>query len=312
MTQDYAYYAVIKMIDRQLIIGPVYLEKKQRIYTYEAFCEEVLLLFYVCTGKKLNFQQLNTENYMTQELTENIKKEEQKHYFKYQENSQKHNPYSREVREMESIRRGNEEMLLKSLDEFFEGEYAVLSKKPLQAAKNLAIVGLAISARAAIEGGIPYEESFLMNDNYILMVDEAENIGEIEALVRRAKIEYTRKVKKIQSLKKGNATVEACKNAVFRKLHGKIVISDLADELGVSKEYLSTIFKETTGICLSDYIMKNKVTLARNMLIYSDYSISSIATYLGFSSQSHLGNVFKKYEHMTPKEYRNTYGNNFF
>jgi AraC-like DNA-binding protein len=89
------------------------------------------------------------------------------------------------------------------------------------------------------------------------------------------------------------------------------VISDLAQELGVSKEYLSAIFKETTGICLSDYIMKNKVALARNMLIYSEYSISSIASYLGFSSQSHFGKVFKKYEHMTPKEYRNTYGKKF-
>jgi hypothetical protein len=29
MTQDYAYYAVIKMTDRQLIVGPVYLEKKR-------------------------------------------------------------------------------------------------------------------------------------------------------------------------------------------------------------------------------------------------------------------------------------------
>ena len=40
------------------------------------------------------------------------------------------------------------------------------------------------------------------------------------------------------------------------------------------------------------------------MLTYSTYSYSRIASYLGYSSQSHMGAEFKKATGMTLKEYR--------
>ena len=50
------------------------------------------------------------------------------------------------------------------------------------------------------------------------------------------------------------------------------------------------------------------VSLTKNLLTYSPYSYIEIATYLGFSSQSHLGKVFKKYTDMTLRQYRERYG----
>jgi AraC-like DNA-binding protein len=50
--------------------------------------------------------------------------------------------------------------------------------------------------------------------------------------------------------------------------------------------------------------LREKVKLARNLLIYSEYSIENIGLYLGFSSQSHFGRVFKKYTGVTPNIYR--------
>ena len=44
------------------------------------------------------------------------------------------------------------------------------------------------------------------------------------------------------------------------------------------------------------------VSLTKNLLTYSPYSYIEIATYLGFSSQSHLGKVFKKYTDMTLRQ----------
>ena len=65
------------------------------------------------------------------------------------------------------------------------------------------------------------------------------------------------------------------------------------------------------NITLTDFILKEKVKLARNLLSYSPYSYIEIATYLGFSSQSHLGKVFKKYTGMTMRQYREKYERNF-
>ena len=59
---------------------------------------------------------------------------------------------------------------------------------------------------------------------------------------------------------------------------------------------------------LTDFILQEKVKLTKNLLTYSPYSYIEIATYLGFSSQSHLGKVFKKYTDMTLRQYRERYG----
>ena len=72
----------------------------------------------------------------------------------------------------------------------------------------------------------------------------------------------------------------------------------------MSHSYLTKKFKEYEGITIQQYIISEKLKAAANMLKYSDASISEIAEYLSFASQSHMGQYFKKAYQMTPKEYR--------
>lgn len=326
------YYAVIYCPPACYIIGPVNVEQQQ-IYRegmsvqnylarqhkmkclkipyceYEAFCQEILLLFYMLTGREISYKELNDKNFITEDLLASMKKKKSTLFFNYHECSRVHNPYSLEARTMEGIRKGDVERVKKSLDETFVREYGVLSKNALQSVKNLGIVGLALASRAAIEGGMPYEEAFSLNDSQILKLEEMNNIGEVEVMTRRGKIQYAEIVRDLMndSNKKKNPLIEECKNLIFRKMHSKIIVRELADELEVSIEYLSALFRKIEGVCIKDYIMKQKMRLAENLLIYSEYSIEQIGLYLGFSSQSHFGAIFKKYEEMTPKQYRNVY-----
>ncbi len=329
------YYSIIYHDIFCFIIGPVNVEKQKTFHEgmsvdawlakkhgikemripycdYEVFCQDTLLLFHALTGKELTYQQLHEKNHITDELRASLKHRESRVFFHYHEHTKIHNPYGRERREMESIRKGDVDRLQKSLDETFAGEYAVLSKNALQAAKNLAIVGLAISARAAIEGGLPYEESFSINDSYILEVDESRDVGTIETLVRQAKLQYAELVRALAHGRQKNSIIEECKNLIFERMHSRIIVRELADELHVSLEYLSALFKKTEGICIRDYIMKQKIQLAENLLTYSEYSLEQIGLYLGFSSQSHFGAVFKKYEGISPKQYRSKYAKKDF
>jgi AraC-like DNA-binding protein len=309
--KDYPiYYAVVTSETYAFIIGPVNVERdfgQERTVSYceyARFCEEILLLYNLLSGTYLSYTELNAKNYMIRKNLEKIEKEESSLMFDYHENETVHNPYDREQREMKGIRTGNVQGLIQSIDEAFLGEYAVLSKNKLQSAKNLGIVGLAISARAAIEGGIPSEEAFSMNDSLILGVDKASTIGEIENIVRYGKIKYAERVQALNEKKEENTIVEQCKNLIFQRMHSKIVVSELADDLHVSLEYLSTLFRKTEQTTISEYILKEKVRLAENLLIYSEYTIEKIGLYLGFSSQSHFGKVFKKYTGFTPNVYR--------
>ncbi len=72
-----------------------------------------------------------------------------------------------------------------------------------------------------------------------------------------------------------------------------------------SLELLEASWKE-------QYILTEKINLAKNLLVYTQSDISDIASTIGFSSQSHIGTVFRKQTGMTPAQYRKQYGNQTF
>ncbi len=78
----------------------------------------------------------------------------------------------------------------------------------------------------------------------------------------------------------------------------------MADELYMSRPYLSARFKKETGETLTDFILREKTEEAKRLLRWSDRSASAVAAYLGFSSHSHFIRVFKKYAGVTPNEWR--------
>ncbi len=326
------YYALIYCRPFCFLAGPVNIEQQQVYYEgvtvedylarkhqikslkipyckYKNFCQEVLLLFYAATGKEMSYKELNERNYISKALLASMEAKKSRTFFSYQEHARVHNPYRHEARMMDAIRKGDVERVKKCLEETFTGEYGVLSKNSLQNVRNLGVVGMALASRAAIEGGLPFEEAFSLNDSQILKIEEMNSIGEIEIMIRRNMLQYAELVHDLKHSadKKKNPLVEECKNLIFRRMHSKIIVGELAKELKVSTEHLSALFRKTEGICIKDYIMKEKVHLAENLLIYSEYSIEQIGLYLGFSSQSHFGSIFKSYDGMTPKQYRDQY-----
>jgi AraC-like DNA-binding protein len=66
------------------------------------------------------------------------------------------------------------------------------------------------------------------------------------------------------------------------------------------------MFIETEGIGIKQYILDQRLEAAKNLLLYSDADIGTIATYVGFCDQSHFGKMFKKATGMTPRQYRVT------
>ena len=87
-------------------------------------------------------------------------------------------------------------------------------------------------------------------------------------------------------------------------IQDNLTVESIADSLSLNSSYLSKLFKQEMGITLSRYIRDQKISVACNMLRHLDESSLTVANYLGFSSQSHFIQVFKKTTGMTPEEYR--------
>lgn len=229
-----------------------------------------------------------------------------------------HNPYDQEVREFTSIENGNIEELQNSLLEDYPGEIGTLAKDPLRHMKNRGIVVVALASRAAIRGGMLPEEAYSLSDSYIQKIEDCNDILTILHLFHDAEYHYAQIVHDLKlentpsKTELPNIYTEKCKTYIFSHLHGRIYVQDIAQELNLNANYLSELFHKHEGITLSKYILKEKMKLTKNLLTYSKYTYSEIATYLGYSSQSHLGKQFKQSTGMTLHQYRNTYGAKYF
>lgn len=79
---------------------------------------------------------------------------------------------------------------------------------------------------------------------------------------------------------------------------------DIASVVGVSKNYLSEIFHQELGISPWEYLNRYRVYQSKLLLYSTSYSITSIATQVGFDDSSYFGRVFHKYVGLSPTEYR--------
>ena len=281
---------------------------------FGTFAEDCLLLY------NLESRDILTDNdfYFYNITDPNTELEVQKYYsnliFENREAGKRHNPYDQEIREFTSIEEGNIDQLQQSLNEVYLGEIGTLAKNPLRNMKNRGIVVITLACRAAMRGGVEPELAYSLSDSYIQKLEECSEIQTVFHLFHSAEYQYARLVHDIKSQRNADLQneesyhVNRCKNYIFANLHGKIQVQDIAEKMGLNANYLSELFHKSEHIPLKDYIQREKIHLAKNLLIYSNYSYSEIATYLGYSSQSHLGKQFKKYTEMTPRKYREYYG----
>ncbi len=82
-------------------------------------------------------------------------------------------------------------------------------------------------------------------------------------------------------------------------------LTNLADELKLSYGYLSSIFKQETGINFSEYITRERMLKAKEMLVDHKYKLYEIADSCGYSNYRYFSECFKKYWNSSPSEYQN-------
>lgn len=78
-----------------------------------------------------------------------------------------------------------------------------------------------------------------------------------------------------------------------------------ADKLNITPKYLSKIIKEETGSSVQDWIFQLILFETKSLLRSTNMHVAEIANHFNFPDSSSFGKFFKKYEKLTPLEYRN-------
>ena len=98
--------------------------------------------------------------------------------------------------------------------------------------------------------------------------------------------------------------VKATLSIVREEIEHDPSADQIAIRLGLSREYLSRLFKSETGRKLKDYIREERIIKACKLLKNSDLSISEIAESMSFSSCSNFVRYFHAAMKITPAVFR--------
>lgn len=77
----------------------------------------------------------------------------------------------------------------------------------------------------------------------------------------------------------------------------------LAEKAGISEVYLRKLFLSYCGITPKQYILESRIREAKQLLVDTPFTVTSIAQDCGFSSVYHFCRAFKKRTGMTPMQY---------
>lgn len=79
-------------------------------------------------------------------------------------------------------------------------------------------------------------------------------------------------------------------------------VGTIAARFGMNAAYLSRTFKDSTGTNLLEYIHKVRIAAAKTLL--QAHPVKEVYQMVGFADGQSFVRIFRKYEAITPAEYR--------
>lgn len=98
--------------------------------------------------------------------------------------------------------------------------------------------------------------------------------------------------------------IEKTKQYIEANLTRSVTLGEIANICYLSKNYLGKIFKESTGFSPTRYHMMLRVRKARNLIYYTNMSITEIAALMGFSTIQEFSRAFLHIDGHSPSFYR--------
>lgn len=219
------------------------------------------------------------------------------------ENGLKRFPIQREHDLLDNIRRGNYTKVHVLDYDILGKNMAMWTEDTRKVFEYNTVAGITGATRAAIDGGLRPDDAYDISEILLRELAGADTIEQMHDCFDMACKVFAHAVNRAKR-EQSSYLMEQCRLYVSRNITRKIYLADIAGYLKVNPSYLSRVFSQKEGITLEKYIQREKVQVACNLLKFSNSTVTEIALYIGFQSQSTFSAVFKKWMGMTPSGYR--------
>lgn len=113
----------------------------------------------------------------------------------------------------------------------------------------------------------------------------------------------------IPSIKTEQDIMQVALKYVDDNVSRSLSMREVADNVGLSYNYFSRLFKQTTNSHFSSYVQQRRIELSKKYLQDPSFQIQEISQKLGYENPSEFSRVFKRYTGCYPTAYRNNSNN---
>lgn len=178
------------------------------------------------------------------------------------------------------------------------------SKGNISVIKTRVIEMIVILSRTAMGIGVSQENTSGSNTQFIHSVIESKSVDEINAVAIKALDYYIKEINKVTDVPE-NSNIRSIKSYIKAHYSENITLDDIAEASYLSPGYASRLFKKAHNTSIMEYLVKVRMDEAKKMLHNPRYLIDDIAEKVGYQDSSYFTKVFKKYEGLTPTQYKN-------
>lgn len=153
-----------------------------------------------------------------------------------------------------------------------------------------------------------YEDGYSLDKVHLRFhsVSECTHIGQVKELFYSYITDMMNLLEQFQDKSQSNTFVGKAIEYMQARYDQIESISDVALHVGVSSSYLSRTFRSETGKAPLDYLTRLRIDKSKELLFSGDckYSLQEICDQIGYHDVQSFIRFFKKWENMTPGEYR--------
>lgn len=206
---------------------------------------------------------------------------------------------------MDSASQANREETIANVSTLFQDTIADSTDYGLKFLQSVAVELLTPLKYMLINMGFEYNDGFALH-SFISEIRLGKNKDDIKNTCLVYIQRYINIIAPAENKQKMSALVRAALQITHEQYcDSSFTLVSLAEELGISPNYLSSVFKMDTGMRFKNYLNTYRIGKAKELLIDMKYKIYEVSDLVGIEDSRYFSQIFKSYTGMKPSDYRN-------
>lgn len=209
--------------------------------------------------------------------------------------------YSDENKLLQLLRFGNKEDIMQWVEELLRS-----NRHALYSLDTLYMKLFETGRRFLVERGIDPEKVLGAEDRQYLLQSERmiSKEDKRKAILLKFFFHAMDRIKSEHSSPRSAELASTIKKYVENNYMTDLHLEKISEEMGVTVKYISRLFKETYDINITGFISELRVNKAKELLKTTNMPVTAISTQVGIFDRTTFLRTFKKFEGVSPNEYR--------